>query len=41
MRRSGKRRTAANVDVKISEKTRVAGEHEDEGKGDMRAGCLG
>jgi hypothetical protein len=41
MRRGGKRRTASNVDVEISEQTRVSGELDSEGREDMGAGCSG
>jgi hypothetical protein len=41
MRRGGKRRTAANVDVEISEQTRIAGELESEGREGIGAGCSG
>jgi hypothetical protein len=41
MRRGGKKRTAANIDVEISEKILVADEHEDEGREGMGAGCSG
>jgi hypothetical protein len=41
MRRGGKKRTAANIDVEISEKIRVAYEHENEGREDMGARCSG